>query len=86
LPALEGISLGCSVVATNSLGIEDIITNGVNGFLVEPLKPELLAEKIIEVLTNPMLEKKFRINGLQKSEFFSWEKSASEFEELLMKD
>ncbi|MCC7430433.1 glycosyltransferase family 4 protein [bacterium] len=86
LPALEGISLGCSVVATNSLGIEDIITNGVNGFLVEPLKPELLAEKIIEVLTNPELEKKFRINGLQKSEFFSWEKSASELEELLMKD
>lgn len=83
LPALEAISLGCAVVATNSLGIEDIIEDGKDGILVEPEKPEVLAEKILEVLNNPDLEKRLRIAGLKKSDAFSWESSADQFEKYL---
>ncbi len=82
LPALEAASLGCVVVATNSLGIEDIIEDGKEGFLVEPKKPEALARKILEVLRDPELETRFRIAGLKKSELFSWERSTDRLEAL----
>jgi len=83
LPALEAISLGCAVVATDSLGIRDIIQSGENGLLVEPGKPERLAQKIVRVLGDPALERKLRIAGLQRSEAFSWEKSADQLEAVL---
>lgn len=84
LPALESISLGCSFVGTDSLGIRDIIESGKSGILVEPCKPKLLAEKIIEVLENPELEKSLRVEGLKKSDDFSWNKSSDLFEQLLL--
>ncbi|MEA1868486.1 MAG: glycosyltransferase family 4 protein [Thermodesulfobacteriota bacterium] len=83
LPALEAISLGCAVVATNSLGIEDIIKDGEDGILVDPENPKALAEKILEVLNDPELEKRLRIASLKKSEAFSWEYSTDKLESLL---
>jgi len=82
LPALEAVSLGCVVVAANSLGIEDIIENGQNGILVEPENPEALARKILLVLKDPELEMRLKIAGLQRSESFSWERSADLLESL----
>jgi len=86
LPALEAIGLGCAVVATNSLGIEDIITNGKDGILVEPENPENLANKIIEVLENKELERKLCLFGLKRSYEFSWESSADKLESFLIQN
>ncbi|MFN5979244.1 MAG: glycosyltransferase, partial [Pseudanabaena sp.] len=36
LVLLEAMAAGCPVVAANSGGIPDIVTNGVNGYLFEP--------------------------------------------------
>lgn len=80
LPALEASSLGCVVVATNSLGVEDIIINGVNGFLVEPEKSEPLASRITEILRDPLLEKRLSLAGLTGSERFSWQESTNRLE------
>lgn len=43
---IEAMLLGCIVVASNAGGIPEIITDSVNGFMVDPHSPELLAEKI----------------------------------------
>jgi len=83
LPALEAMSLGCVVVAANSKGVEDIIDNGINGFLVDPQKPEALAERILEVLENGDLERRIKVAALKKSERFSWEASTDLLEEVL---
>jgi glycosyltransferase involved in cell wall biosynthesis len=83
LPALEAISLGCAVVATDSLGIRDIIQSGENGVLVEPGKPEHLAREIVRVLNDPALERKLRIAGLKRSEAFSWETATDLLEGVL---
>ncbi len=82
LPALEAMSLGCVVVATNSKGVEDVVDNGTNGFLVEPRKPDVLAEKILEILENRDLERSLATAALKKSEQFSWETSTDLMEEL----
>ena len=83
LPALEAISLGSVVVATNSLGIEDIIVDKINGRLVEVNNPKAISNAVAEIMENNDLEKRYRIEGFKKSEQFSWIQAATDLENIL---
>ena len=48
--------------------------NDFNGYLVPPAKPEILAQKIAELLANPAQQEKFSQNSLAKAKNFSLEK------------
>jgi glycosyltransferase involved in cell wall biosynthesis len=54
---LESMAMGIPVVASRVEGIPEIVDDGVNGFLVEPGDAEDLANKLIELLKNPILLK-----------------------------
>jgi glycosyltransferase involved in cell wall biosynthesis len=41
-----------AIVATNVGGTQEIISNGISGFLVPPRKPDMLAQKIAQLLHN----------------------------------
>lgn len=82
LPALEAISLGSVVVSTNSFGVQDIINHGEDGYLVELAEEEKMVEYVIELMQNEELRKRFQINGLRKSENFSWIRSTEKMERL----
>jgi len=56
---LEAMASGTPVIGSNVGGIPDIINDGVNGFLAEPENAVDIANKIIEVLSNKNLCKKF---------------------------
>lgn len=43
---IESMLLGCIVIASNVGGIPELITDGINGFIVEPHSPTQLANKI----------------------------------------
>ena len=45
---LEAMSMGCVVIASKRGGMSEMITNGQDGFLIDPLKPEEIANVIIE--------------------------------------
>lgn len=76
LVLLEAFASGKPVVATNVGGIPDVVENGVNGFLIEPSRPELLVEPTLKLLKDKELYKKmsqlaietavrkFSINGM----------------------
>ncbi len=49
---IESQLLGKPVIATNVGGTSEIITNTVNGILVKPKNPEMLANAIIYMLSN----------------------------------
>ncbi len=53
---LEAMAFGLPVVVTDVGGARDVVVNGVNGFLVPPKNPELLASKI-ETLLEDQLER-----------------------------
>jgi glycosyltransferase involved in cell wall biosynthesis len=73
---LDALALGKAVVATNSGGIPEMITDGETGRLVEAANPVALAEAIIDVLRDPeqakrmaecgraLVQKKFSIDGM----------------------
>lgn len=52
---LEAILYGRPVVSTEVGGIAEAIQDGVNGFLVPPKSPEVLAKRLIQLTTNDAL-------------------------------
>ena len=53
---LEAMGIGKVVIGTNGASFEELITEGVNGFLVEPDDPDALADKLIAAWADPKLK------------------------------
>ena len=53
---LEAMGLGKVVIGTSGTSFEELITDGVNGFLAPPDNPAALAAKMISAWANPDLE------------------------------
>ncbi len=61
---LEAMAQGCITIGTQGEGIDGVIIDGINGYLVEPLKEESLLEKMLHIKSLDILErKKILING-----------------------
>ncbi len=50
---LEAMSAGAAVVASRTAPVEEVITDGRNGFLVDFFKPEEIAARVDEVMSRP---------------------------------
>ncbi len=75
LVGVEMMAAGLPVVAYNVEGPSEYITNGVNGFLVENRRPDLLAEKIEYLLDHPdRLAAMGRAAREHVEKNFTWEK------------
>lgn len=73
LVLIEAQHCGLPIVATPNSGASDIITNGVNGFIVPVGDHIKTAEKIIEVLEHPEIFNSANKNSRGKEEM-SWNK------------
>jgi len=72
--SLEALACGTPCVASNVGGIPDVIVDGVNGYLVEPKNPQLLAKRIKQLTVNDNLLQDMGIKGRQFVEKnFSWQ-------------
>lgn len=74
IPALEAMSFGCPVAASNRTSIPEIVGDG--GIFFEPEDQNAMAEAIYLVVTNPDMRRKLIKNGLERAKLFSWEKTA----------
>ena len=63
---LEAMAAGLGIIATNVGGPKDVVTDGENGYLVDPRSVEDLIEKMERVLTNQDLLNKFSKNNIEK--------------------
>ena len=52
---LEAMGLGKVVIGTDGASLDELITDGVNGFLVRPNDPVALADKLIAAWEDPRL-------------------------------
>jgi glycosyltransferase involved in cell wall biosynthesis len=53
---LEAMSAGCAVVASRTAPVEEIMTDGLNGHLVDFFDPAKLAARVDEVIETPNIE------------------------------
>lgn len=71
---LEAMSSGCAVIASKVAGVPDVITDGVNGILVEPKDYNRLSQAIISLITNDEL--RIRLGGSARNKIkldYSWD-------------
>ena len=69
-------AFGKPVIATDVCGLNEIIEQGVTGYLIPPNNCELLAEAIIKLLRNKNLRQQFSDNIKIKCQDLSWDKIA----------
>lgn len=71
----ESMAAGTPVISYDTkYGPKDIITDGINGYIIPKGDKELLAEKILSVLNNNSLRQELSMHALQIRETFSEDK------------
>jgi glycosyltransferase involved in cell wall biosynthesis len=77
LVALEAWAAGVPLVASAVGGLNDLVTNGANGLLIErPDEPTTIAEAISKVLTDPSLAAALRAGGTDSVQHYRWDEIA----------
>ena len=76
LPALEAMACGTPVVTTAISSLPEIV--GDAGILIPPGDEQALASAMAEVLHDSTLFNQLRTRGLQRSEHFTWERTAQQ--------
>jgi len=69
---LEAMASGVAIVASDIPGYRTVVTNEVEGLLVEPEKEIALAQAIIRLLKEPELRQKMGERGRARAEGYSW--------------
>ncbi|GBF82639.1 glycosyltransferase family 4 protein [Aphanothece sacrum] len=78
LVLLEAMAAGCPVVAANSGGIPDIVTDRVNGYLFEPTDPNGAIMATKRLLAAKEEREKLRENARLEAEKWSWAASTNQ--------
>lgn len=60
---LEAMSTGCAIVGSKTAPVEEVITDGVTGRLVDFFEPENVAETVLELLEDPQSRKEMGANA-----------------------
>jgi glycosyltransferase involved in cell wall biosynthesis len=73
MPVLEAMACGTPVICSNTTALPEVA--GEAGLLIDPTRPEELAEAMAKVLSDKSLAGLMRDKGLIQAGGFSWEKS-----------
>jgi glycosyltransferase involved in cell wall biosynthesis len=80
LPPLEAMASGTPVITSNVSSLPEVV--GDAAMLVDPLKPQAIADAVARVLTDPALRADLSTRGLERSRHFSWERSVQRVREI----
>lgn len=82
---MEAMASGLPVVSGISGGTEDIIDDGVNGFIVDAKDILELADKINQIVKNDDLAEKMRVEARKTSGKYSYQSIGEEYNKLIRK-
>ena len=70
---IEAMAAGKPIIATRTKGVEEMITDQMNGLLVNEKDPKQIAEKIIQLHDGKELCDKISQNAKRSSEQYDWD-------------
>ncbi|MHA1271254.1 MAG: glycosyltransferase family 4 protein [Candidatus Helarchaeota archaeon] len=80
---IEAMACSRPVIGINSGGPQDIVDNGINGFLIEPHNPRMLADYILKIFQDYDKSRNMGLAGREKVlEMFTWENEARQYIDL----
>ncbi|HEY9701793.1 MAG TPA: HAD-IIB family hydrolase, partial [Allocoleopsis sp.] len=84
LTLIEAAASGLPILATKDGGPVDIIKNCQNGYLIDPLDPQNIADTLLKVLNNQEQWQILAQNGLTKvKEHYTWESHVNTYLKIL---
>lgn len=79
----EAMICGNAIVCTNTLGFQEMVTDGKEGFIVPTRNSVALADAILKLIENPELRIRMARTSVETISHFSWGESFNKFESLL---
>lgn len=76
---LEAMACGRAVLASDTGGVSEIVSDGSTGLLVPPGDSKLLSQGISKLVEDPDLRKKLGENGRKKAELYDWDAVTSKY-------
>jgi len=71
---LEALACGLPILSTTNTAAPDLVEDGLQGFVVEPKRPDLLAQRIEWALQHPRQLADMREAARRRAEVFTWER------------
>ena len=84
LPPLEAMHCGCPVIVSDRAALPEICGNAA--LYCEPGDPANIARQLRRLLTSRQLQSEMKEAGLARASLFSWERAASQLEEILVRN
>lgn len=81
IPPLEAMACGCPVIASNTSSIPEACGSAVLYF--DPRRPDILSERLRDVLTDPKLREELKERGLRHARTKTWEDASMKLFKLL---
>lgn len=85
LVLIEAMSAGLPVVATKSGGPQDIITDGVEGYLTEVGNEAMLAERMVSLIESASTRTDMSLKAISRAADFDISKTVLQYEELFLR-
>ena len=79
---LEAMAAGCVTVGTEGEGIDGVIENGRNGFLVPADDEDAIVRVVKNVVNDPQLASAVAMRGKETAQNMTWEQNVCQYEEL----
>ena len=78
----QAMATALPIVATKADGSAEAVEDGVNGFLVEPQRPDQVADRLLQLIDSPEKRTAFGAAGKARVPMFGAKKMAADIDQL----
>ncbi len=83
---VEALCCGLPCIGRSVLSMNEIIQHGVNGYLIDQDDPEILAERMYDLLQNETIKNYVEVHQSEWHKHYSWENVTSQIAEIIGRD